>query len=348
MPNRDVKFAYGDSNGDELRPALTRSALLTAFAEAARSLGLDPYHMLRRAGLPVAALDAPDRLVRVDRVQALLADCARAADSEEFGLLVGRQSKLWTAATYGRPMREQTSVRDALEALRRQVRHQDEYIHLRIAPSAAGGVKVLPLLVSPRTRASRQMTEMTLVMFVQLFRDLLGEAWTPQWVGLAFPAPAHVEPYREILGSVEFGAAHTGFSLTREELAAAPLAADTEESGRVQPAPGGPETAFIERVSALILRLMPEGQCSVEGVAGKLGVDRRTVHRRLAAEGESFGQLLEAARRDVAIWHLGHTDERLGQLPALLGFASPSTFSRWFRGAFGMQPSGFRKRARRR
>ena len=79
MSNRDVKFAYGDSSGEETRPRFLRSALLNAFAEAAKSLGLDPYHMLRRAGLPVAALDHPDYRISADRVQGLLADCARAA-----------------------------------------------------------------------------------------------------------------------------------------------------------------------------------------------------------------------------------------------------------------------------
>ena len=57
MSDRDVKFALGDSNIEDSRPRFVRSALLLAFAEAARSLGLDPYHMLRRAGLPIAALD---------------------------------------------------------------------------------------------------------------------------------------------------------------------------------------------------------------------------------------------------------------------------------------------------
>jgi AraC-like DNA-binding protein len=67
------------------------------------------------------------------------------------------------------------------------------------------------------------------------------------------------------------------------------------------------------------------------------------VHRRLAAEGKSFTQLLDNARREVATWQLRHGDQPLGEVTALLGFSSPSTFSRWFRQAYGIQPSEFRR-----
>ena len=100
-----------------------------------------------------------------------------------------------------------------------------------------------------------------------------------------------------------------------------------------------------EMVSSLILRLLPDGVCSIDRVAQHLGVDRRTIHRRLAAEGKSFTKLVETARRDVATWQLSHGDQPLSEVTALVGFASLSTFSRWFRSAYGMQPSAFRRLA---
>lgn len=348
MSNRDANLALGDSGLAEARPRFVRSALLLAFAEAARSLGLDPYHMLRRAGLPVAALDYGDYQIPADRVQALLADSAKSAGSEEFGLLVGRAFRLSMMGPLGLLMREQPNSRSALEVLQRYLRYQDDNVEIRTEP-VGGGLMILPELISPRTRASRQMVDLTVAMYVQLFRGLLGERWRPARVALARPQPADAALYRELFAAVEFSASFNGFLMTGQDLAAPFGGADphmAREIARFIEASAVPQGASTgEMVSALILRLLPEGACTIDRVAQHLGVDRRTVHRRLAAEGKSFTRLLETARRDVATWQLSHSDQPLTEVTALVGFSSLSTFSRWFRAAYGMQPSAFRRLA---
>jgi AraC-like DNA-binding protein len=345
---RDVKFALGDTNNEDARPRFVRSALLLAFAEAARSLGLDPYHMLRRAGLPVAALEHPDYQIPADRVQVLLADSARSANSEEFGLLVGRAFKLSMKGPLGLLMREQPNVRSAVEVLQRYLRYQNDNVEIRTEVSG-GGLMIVPELISPRTRISRHMVDLTVAMYVEIFRGLLGDTWMPVRVAMARPPPEDQGPYRAILGAVQFAASFTGFLMSRDDLATSLGQSDPQmakEIARYIEASAAPQVASAsETVVALIHRLLPDGDCNVDRVAQHLGVDRRTVHRRLAAEGKSFTQLLESARRDVATWQLSHSDQPLSEVTALVGFSSLSTFSRWFRAAYGMQPSEFRRLA---
>jgi AraC-like DNA-binding protein len=192
------------------------------------------------------------------------------------------------------------------------------------------------------------MVEMTLVMYVQIFRGLLGEGWSPVRAAFTHEPPADYAPYRALLGRVEFGAPVSGFLLTEEDLSTS-LGADpqmAQEIARVIEASGtlGAGVSVSETVSALILRLLPDGDCGVDRVAQHLGVDRRTVHRRLAAEGKSFTQLLDAARRDVAARQLTQGDQPLTEVAAMVGFSSLSTFSRWFRQTSGVQPSEYRRR----
>jgi AraC-like DNA-binding protein len=304
--------------------------------------------MLRRAGLPVSALDHGDYQIPALRVQALLADSAKSANSEEFGLLVGRSFKLSMKGPLGLLMREQADVRSAVEVLQRYLRYQNDNVEIRTEP-VGGGLMVAPELISPRTRASRHMIDLTIAMYVQVFRGLLGEDWTPARVAMARPPPADPAPYRALLGAVEFGASFTGFLMTADDLAMSLGQSDPQmarEIARYIEASGAPHGARAsETVAALILRLLPDGDCNIDRVAQHLGVDRRTVHRRLAVEGKSFTQLLESARRDVATWQLSHGDRPLTEVTALVGFASLSTFSRWFRASFGVQPSEFRRLA---
>ena len=46
--------------------------------------------------------------------------------------------------------------------------------------------------------------------------------------------------------------------------------------------------------------LLGTGTCTIDRVAQHLGIDRRTIHRRLANEGETFSDLVEAVRRELA------------------------------------------------
>jgi AraC-like DNA-binding protein len=346
LSDRDVKFANGDSENTVRRPRFIRSALLNAFAEAARSLGLDPYRMLRRAGLPVAALDHPDYQIPADKVQALLADCANSAASEDFGLLVGKAFRLSMKGPLGLLMREQPTVRASLEVLQRYLRYQNDNVDIRIVPQG-DDLAIVPELISPRTAVSRQMVDLTLAMYVQIFRGLLGDEWRPRCVFFARAAPDDPSPYESLGQRLEFGAPSTGFLLTEADLATPLPEADPQmarEIARYIEANAQPQgVSASEQVSALIRRLLPSGDCNVDRVAQLMNVDRRTIHRRLAAEGGSFTQLMDSIRREVAVRQLMQTDRQLGEVAALVGFSSLSTFSRWFRQAFGMQPSEYRR-----
>ncbi|HEY2596654.1 MAG TPA: AraC family transcriptional regulator [Chloroflexota bacterium] len=311
-------------------------------------MGLDPYRMLRRAGLPVAALDHPDYQIPADRVQALLADCANSAASEDFGLLVGKAFRLSMKGPLGLLMREQPTVRESLDVLQRYLRYQNDNVEIRLAPQG-DDVAVVPELISPRTTVSRQMVDLTLAMYVQIFRGLLGESWRPACVFFARAAPTDPAPYESLGRRLEFGAPSTGFLLTQQDLATHNPDADPQMAREIAlyiEANAQPQgVSATEQVSALIRRLLPGGDCNVDRVAQLMGVDRRTVHRRLAAEGGSFTHLLDAIRREVAVRQLVNTDRQLGEVALLVGFSSLSTFSRWFRQAFGMQPSEYRRGA---
>jgi AraC-like DNA-binding protein len=92
------------------------------------------------------------------------------------------------------------------------------------------------------------------------------------------------------------------------------------------------------------VRLLPRGLCRVELIAQHLGVDRRTMHRKLDAEGTRFSALVGAERRELAMRYVEGTDRPLAEVSALLGFSAPSAFSRWHAAEFGGSPA--RRRAR--
>jgi AraC-like DNA-binding protein len=87
---------------------------------------------------------------------------------------------------------------------------------------------------------------------------------------------------------------------------------------------------------------LPSGLCSADRVAKHLGVDRRTLHRHLAREGETFTSLLDTVRAELATRYIGNRDRPLASVSESLGFSALSAFSRWFRNRFGCSVSQWR------
>ena len=86
-----------------------------------------------------------------------------------------------------------------------------------------------------------------------------------------------------------------------------------------------------ETVRELMWVMLKSGSCSADRVAKRLGVDRRTINRRLAAEGQSYTAILDTVRRDMVTSFVKHGQRPLNEIAGMLGFSGLSAFSRWFR-----------------
>jgi len=97
------------------------------------------------------------------------------------------------------------------------------------------------------------------------------------------------------------------------------------------------------QVRALLIDLLPGGQPSQAQVAQTLHMSLRNLQRRLQREGNSFKQLLEETRRELAAQYISQTHRPIGEITYLLGFSEPSNFTRAFRRWTGRTPLEFRQ-----
>jgi AraC-like DNA-binding protein len=151
---------------------------------------------------------------------------------------------------------------------------------------------------------------------------------------------------------VEFGHDFNGIVCNRSDLESANPNADPAMAryvGRLLDEHAGAgvrETAG--QVRELIVSLLGSGRCTIDLVAQHLGIDRRTVHRRLADEGATYTDLLDSVRRELAVRYMASRERTLTQVSTLLGFSAPSGFSRWYRRQFNSPASEKRFRKPRR
>lgn len=99
--------------------------------------------------------------------------------------------------------------------------------------------------------------------------------------------------------------------------------------------------ALSQQVSHCLLN-SPEGYPSLDDVASRLAMSRRTLIRKLKTEGTSYQELLDGVRQELAAWYLLETTVAVEQIAERLGYQDTSNFSRTFRRWFGMTPHAMR------
>lgn len=97
------------------------------------------------------------------------------------------------------------------------------------------------------------------------------------------------------------------------------------------------------RVRGAVMQFLWSGQSDNARVAAELKIHPRTLHRRLRAEGTSFQQVKDEARRDLVLYYLARTDLDVSAISEKLGFAEQSVLTRRCRKWFGAPPSVVRQ-----
>lgn len=110
----------------------------------------------------------------------------------------------------------------------------------------------------------------------------------------------------------------------------------------VRTLPHGAAGSLLQDVQKAIYLLLPLGEASIGRVAGALGLNERTLQRRLAQEGGEFTRLVNEIRRDLAIRYVTNQRLPLGRVAGLIGYSRQSSFNRWFASEFGVSPTRWR------
>ncbi|MBV9461027.1 MAG: AraC family transcriptional regulator, partial [Bradyrhizobium sp.] len=260
---------------------LIRSAALTQYGRLARSMGLDPAAMLRKARLPMTCLERPDLRIPVRNLRRLLELSAEASGVETFGLRLAERGDVSNLGPLALLIREQATVGTALEALSRFIHIHNEAMRLTIERHD----DLARIVILLRGGAMRQSTELALGTSNRSIRFLCGGDWRPLEIHFTHGPPRNQRYHRQVFGcDLAFHSDFDGVVLAASDLdrripMASPELARFLE-GRIE--------VFEEQLDrwdarvAMIARvLLPGGSCSIERVAEHLGCDRRTIHRHL-------------------------------------------------------------------
>ncbi len=104
------------------------------------------------------------------------------------------------------------------------------------------------------------------------------------------------------------------------------------------------QTDLVHRCEKLILDgISAGGHYSLKDVARALGMSERGLKQNLRDHGQSFSGIVSHIKKTLAIQHLREGKKNVSQIAYLLGFDSPSNFSRAFRSWTGCSPRDYKR-----
>ena len=328
---------------------LVRAATLGNYFEVARFVGLDPYRMLRRAGVDPASLADPDRQIPGRPVGDLLEDSARESGCMSFGLLMAECRTLASLGAIGLLLRHQGSAREALEGFISYQGLVTEVFNFSI--EEADGMAIVHTGFIGRY-GRRQSLEYAMGLVCRATSEVVGARWHPDSVHLTHSAPSDLSHHRRLFQCpLLFDAAFCGFTCSTAALdmpnpAAQPALARHARRYLDMLLPDPADGTVSERARRALYLLLPAGRGTLEQAAANLGLNPRSLQRQLEKEGRTFATLLGEVRRELALRYLANPAYSVAAVGEMTGYASPSSFTRWFAAEFSMAPAQWRAEER--
>lgn len=327
--------------------AKARASGLAHYVEVAESVGLDPDRMLARVGLTRAMLADPDGFLPGGAMALLLEESARESGCEAFGLLVGESRKISGLGALSLLFSHQRTARDAIRVLIRYQRILADT--LVVSLDEEGETALIRTDVATDHYMTRQAIDGIVAEMHRGFITLTEGRWRPECVHFVHAAPADLTHHRRIFECpIQFDSDFNGFSCTSASLDAPIAGAEPEIARYAEDSVERLAQAMVEpgtvaeRMRRALYLLLPRGQGTLEDVGSDLGLHPRALQRALVREGTSFGAVLNHVRRDLAMRHLTTPSLSIEAVAVLVGYATLSSFSRWFTAEFGVAANVWR------
>ena len=332
--------------GEQNNTALKRAAVLAHYEEVARKLGLNPQPLLRQVGLTSQMLAVPTNMIPMDSTVALLDLTAQASGCETVGLMMAEARTLADFGPISLLLVQQPSIRAALGTIA-QYRHiLNESLGLFVE-DAGKTTLIREEIVTDYPGNSCQSSDMAVGVLMLLFRAILGAQWRPQSVHFTHEAPPDLQIHKRLFKCLlQFESDFNGMVCLSADLDKPNMQADAAMAQFAQsfmdalPKPG--RSSVVQDVRRSVYLLLPMGRASIDQVASGLGVNARTLQRRLDEAGVSFKSILNDVRCELAQRYIDNTTYSMGRVAVLLGYSNLSSFTRWFTAQFHCAPSRMR------
>jgi len=322
--------------------------LLRCLAATAADVGIASERLCMGLGFSVEDLSNPACRVSYRQGSLMIRRALQMAPGRALGLRIGERETIASIGLLGYAMMTCRTLGDACELGMSLQKFAGSM--LRFDMRLADGLAIVEAANRfPDPAIYVFLVEEAFASFLQIARGLVGMAFRPARIDLAYPAPSYADEYRRVFDCpVRFDQAGNAF-VADVEWVARPLltydplshrqALEFLQIGTSREQEKNDLFESVERAVRQNMRDLP----TLPDVAQRLHLSERTLRRRLADNGVSFQALLDNARKDRAIELLANTAQSIEQIAEAVGFCDAHNFRRAFKRWTGSSPSELRE-----
>ncbi|NQV46415.1 MAG: AraC family transcriptional regulator [Rhodospirillaceae bacterium] len=347
---QSAKFVPPSSTNDPSSPVILASAATGIVGHICAQHG-DIDGIFGNSGLAPSMTGEPTLQLRLSSFCRLFEESARQTENPNFGLWFGNQFKPHDLGMWGYVGVTSSTLGAALENLVNYFPYHQEKSMFQLKSRKDGMMMLEYQILAPDIVERRQDAELSLGMFLNVFRECLGNEWTPEEVFFEHPKPEAAEEHEIAFGAPTYFSQPTNALVFRPEtlehkmprrdlrlMTMMQTCLERLGSGR-----NGCES-LIDRVRSVIRMKLPEGCPSLEVVGNALQLSSVSIQRELSLAGLTYKELIQATRSDLAHAYLKQRHLPLSEIAFLLGYSELSAFSRAVRRWTGESPRAIRNR----
>lgn len=312
----------------------------------AASRGVDPAALAAAAGVELSALEDHDARVEMSAYVLLVRGAKQMCDDPAFALHFAEAIDMSEFSVVGLLAHASETMMDALAQLNRYGRL---VVEVDTGPGerftleqSDDGLWLIDRRCNPDDFP--ELTESTFTRLICGPRRFLPRPHVLE-AHVTHPAPGHRDAYGRVFRCpVKFAAGWNALrmdpAMTRHPVAQQPrfvFGILSEHAEKLLRALEGAKTTS-GRVKSLLMPVLHRGEASMAAAAGRLGVSRQTLYRKLKAEGTTFEGVLDDLRRELALYYLAGRKVSVNETAYLVGFSDPAAFSRAFKRWTGKSP----------
>ncbi len=313
----------------------------------------DPDLIFGRSGIQSKDLENPTNELDLEQFCHLFTEASHQTGNDNFGLHFGSDFAPRRLGAIGYAAISSPTLATGL-------RNMETYFPAHQEQSSFGLIRDDDMLWlsyrinDPQIKDRRHDAELSMGMFLNIFRHALGPDWRPLEIRFEHARPERHLEHEELFGApVQFGRRTNALAFRPADLDTPMPAADPYLYAIVEAflqsrseLHEDPEN-FAESVRNQIKLNLSTTIPTIAEIAQLFGLSDHEFQHELHVHKLSFKSLLKAAREELSLHYLDNHDLPLTEVAILLGYSELSAFSRAFRNWTGMSPQRYRQSRRR-
>ncbi len=336
---------------DGTTPIVLASAA-TGIVDYIERLHGDVDRIFGHSGIAPSMAGAPTLKLKLSSFCNLFEEASRLTGNDNFGLWFGNQFQPRDLGLWGYAIVSSPTLGSALENMVDLFAYHQASSLMRLVHDEDGLVRLEYQIQAPDIIERRQDAELSLGMFLNVFRECYGAGWAPEEVHFEHPNPVESREHENAFGAPVYFSQPANALLFRPEIMDRPMPGrDLNLMTMMQTCleqlsalPEG-ETSLVGQVRTIIRARLPNGYPPLDTVAHELRLSPAAIKRELSREGVVYKDLVERTRRDLSMMYMKQRQLPFSEIAVLLGYSPLSALSRAVRRWPGGSPRTVRARS---